>query len=249
MKKKFTATQLYIAINVLLFLLMFYKDPRISVATLIDFGAQNGFSIADGQIWHLIMPMFLHASWEHLGLNCLSLYIFGRFVESYYGAKKFILLSLAIGILSSLGSFLMEPKISVGASGVVYGYFAFHLYLYYLDKERYKAIFGRDIFILLAINIAYSLFGANIDLSGHLFGLAGGFVVYLLMDRKKVKREIKALLAAALLLLFLGTAFKATYYRGSEDYYLSKIYYYDQKNELHLRDELIQEYLQHYPRP
>ncbi|NLY36526.1 MAG: rhomboid family intramembrane serine protease [Tissierellia bacterium] len=249
MKKKFTATKLYIVINILIFLLIYLKDPRVSIITLIDFGAQNGFSLADGKLWHLVMPMFLHASWQHLGLNCLSIYIFGRFVESYYGSKPFVFISLVIGVLASLGSFLTQPRVSVGASGVVYGYFAFHLYLYFLNKERYKASFGSDIFILLAINIGYSIFGANIDMAGHLFGLAGGFIIFLLLDKKKVKRSSKVLLTSLLLIFALLSGARIVSYRGSEDYYLSKIYYYDQKKEPILRDELIKEYIQRYSSP
>lgn len=249
MKKNSPATKLYIFINVVLFLIIYLKDPGVSVATLIDFGAQNGFSLADGRLWHLVMPMFLHASWQHLGLNCLSLYIFGRFVESYYGSKRFIFISLAIGVIASLGSFLAMPRVSVGASGVVYGYFAFHLYLYFLDKERYKASFGRDIFLLLAINIGYSIFGTNIDLAGHLFGLAGGLIVFLLLDKNKVKRSSKVFLSSLLLIFALLAGGRMLSFRGSEDYYLSKIYYYEQKNELILRDELIEEFLQRYHTP
>lgn len=249
MNKKFTATKLYISINILIFLMIYTIDPTVSVVTLIDFGAQNNFSLADGKLWHLIMPMFLHASWQHLGLNCLSIYIFGRFVEGYYGPKRFVLLSLAMGIIATLGSFLSSPKVSVGASGVVYGYFAFHLYLYFLNKTRYKEYFGRDIFILLAINIVYSIFGTNIDLAGHVFGLFGGFALYLLTDKQKVKKRTKQLISVLLLFLLLFSGGKIYSYRGSEDYYLSKIYYYNQKNELILRDELIDEYLQKFPVP
>lgn len=249
MNKKFSATILYIGVNVLIFLLIFLKDPGVSIVTLIDFGAQNGFSLADGRLWHLVMPMFLHASWQHLGLNCLSIYIFGRFVESYYGSKRFIFISLAIGVLASLGSFLTQTRVSVGASGVVYGYFAFHLYLYFLDKERYKSSFGSDIFILLAINIGYSFFGANIDIAGHLFGLMGGFVIFLLLDKRKVKKSTKVFLSTMLLLFALLSGARMISYRGSEDYYLSKIYYYDQKNEPIQRDELIKEYLQRFGAP
>ena len=246
-KKKMSVNKLYILINIVIFSLIFIRDPRVSAITLIDFGALNGFSLADGRLWHLLMPMFLHASWQHLLLNCLSIHIFGSLVERIYGPKKFILISLFLGIFSSLGSFLIRNKIAVGASGVVYGYIALHLYLYYLNRDRYKSIFGRDIFILLAINLVYSVLGANIDLAGHVFGLIGGLFIFMLMDKNKVKVTNKGLIVFAISLLVLFSSFKIYSYRGSRDYYLSKIYYYEAKNKPIQRDELIIKYLEIYP--
>lgn len=245
--KKITMNRLYIGINIVLFLIIFIKDPRVSATTLIDFGAQNGFSLADGRLWHLVMPIFLHASWQHLLLNCLSIHIFGSLVERIYGPKNFILISLSTGLIASMGSFLTGTKVAVGASGVVYGYIALHLYLYYLNRDRYKSIFGRDVFILLAFNIIYSVLGANIDLAGHIFGLVGGLFIYMLLDKNKVKASSKRIIALALLLLVLLTGYKIIDYRGSRDYYLSKIYYYEMKNKPIQRDELIRKYLSIYP--
>lgn len=245
--KKLKMTNLYIAINVLVFVYIFMKDPSLSTSTLIDFGAHNAFSLADGRLLNLIMPMFLHASWGHLFLNCLSIHIFGRFVENYYGPERFVLISLAIGIFTGLGSFLTGPKISVGASGVIYGYIAFHIYLYLLDKERYKAYFGRDIFIMLAINLVYSVVTPGIDLAGHIFGLIGGLLIYLAIDRTRIKKSTK-LLAIFIMGLIVGvSSISIFWYKDSQDYYLSKIYYYNQKNKPVERDELIKEYLIKYP--
>ena len=247
-KKKFGAVEGYILINVLLFLAMFLKDPRITTTTLIQFGAPNGFTLADGQLYRFVMSMFLHASWEHLAFNCFSLYIFGRMVEHYYGTKRFILISLVMGILASIGSFLFSTITSIGASGVIYGYFAFHIYLFLLSEEGYKKYFGTDIFVLLGIDIVYSFIRPNIDLAGHLFGLLGGLALYFLLDKRRVSKPQKALILLSIVALSFFTGRNLMQYKGTEDYYLSKIYYYDQKNEPIQRDKLIEEYLTHYPR-
>lgn len=248
MKKKIGAVEGYIGINVLLFLLMFITDSSISSATLIRFGAPTGFALADGQVWRLVMGMFLHASWEHLAFNCFSLYIFGRLVEHFYGPKKFILISLGTGILATLGSFLFGYNTTVGASGVIYGYFAFHLYLFLMNKEGYKKYFGTDIFVLLGINIVYSFIRPNIDIAGHIFGLLGGLVIYLLLDKKRVDFSKKAVLVILIVLLTFFSGKHILQFRGTEDYYLSKIYYLDKKNEPTERDKLIYEYIQKYPK-
>lgn len=242
-KRNITVTKAYIMINIAVFFFIFLQDPQLSTVTLIDYGAHNPFSMADGRLLNFIMPMFLHASIQHLALNCLSIHIFGRFVEGFYGPKKFALISIFIGIFASLGSFLTGPKISVGASGVIYGYIAFHIYLYILDKDRYKSLFGRDIFILLGINIVYSLVGTNIDMAGHIFGLLGGLFIYILIDKIKIKKSTKALVALATSLVIILAAFSISSYKYSEDYYLSKIYYYEMKNKPAERDELINDYL------
>lgn len=247
-KKKIGAVEIYIGMNLILFTFMFLKDPKLTAPTLIKFGAPTGFALADGQFWRLVMGMFLHASWEHLAFNCFSLYIFGRLVEHFYGPKKFILISVGTGVLATLGSFLFGYSTTVGASGVIYGYFAFHLYLFLLNKEGYKKYFGTDIFVLLGINIVYSFLRPNIDIAGHLFGLLGGLSLYLLLDKKRVQKSVKGVLLLIILLLSFFSTKHVLSFKGTQDYYLSKIYYLDKENEPVQRDKLIEEYVQKYPK-
>lgn len=91
----------------------------------------------------MFTSMFLHASWLHLLGNMVFLYVFGSIVESVLGRWKFLLLYIAAGLLSGLGSALLVwswPKLglksaeaiipSLGASGAIAGIIGSYLALH-----------------------------------------------------------------------------------------------------------------------
>ncbi len=238
----------YIIINVVVFAAMFLRDPSLSSQTMIDFGAKTNFQIADGKLWYLMTPMFLHGSILHLFFNSMAIYFFGPYVELFFGTKKFILISLLTGIFSSLGSFIFSDAISLGASGVIYGYLAFHIYLLLLNREIYLRTFGKEVFVLIAFNILYSFLAANIDLAGHLFGFIGGLAVYFLVGRKLPQRFPQRLFAVVfIIILVAGGATRALAYRNSVDYYIRKLNYYYLKEDLERYLPLAEEFLTRFP--
>lgn len=83
-KRKFVL-EAYLLILIVLFYLMYKKDPTVSLVTMIDAGPPIGFLIAEGEVWRYFTGMFLHGSWTHVIDNCIGLYILGRKIEAYYG--------------------------------------------------------------------------------------------------------------------------------------------------------------------
>ena len=84
--KKFKHIYQYlIAINVLIFGIVFLFDTQLGVDTMVKFGAKVNYKIVDGEYYRLIAPMFLHWDLYHLGANMLGLYIFGRDIEIIFG--------------------------------------------------------------------------------------------------------------------------------------------------------------------
>lgn len=249
MNKRITPGALgYILINVIVFAAMFFTDPSLSTDTVIDFGAKANFQIADGKLWNLLTPMFLHGSIMHLLFNSMAIYFFAPYVELFIGTKKFVLISLGTGILSTIGSFLFSDAFSLGASGVIYGYLAFHVYLLLLNRELYLRTFGKEVFVLIGFNVIYSLVAGNIDLAGHLFGFLGGLALYFLVGRKLPQRFPQRTLAIVFIVLMLaGGATRALSYRESEDYYLKKLYYFYLKEDAPRYLELEKEFMTRFP--
>lgn len=238
----------FIVIIFILFAAMFISDPSLSAPTLVEFGAKTNFQIADGKIWYLVTPIFLHGSLLHLFFNSMAIYFFAPYVEMYFGLKKFILISLVSGIIATLGSFIFSNSISLGASGVVYGYLAFHIYLFLRNREVYMMSFGRDVFVLIGINVIYSLVAGNIDLAGHLFGFFGGLAMYFLLGRPLPQRFPQRALAILFIALILaGGAYRAITYKNSEDYYLKKLYYYYELQDGQRFFPLEEEFLKKFP--
>ncbi|CAM2889471.1 rhomboid family intramembrane serine protease [Actinomyces slackii] len=139
---------------------------------------QLGFApvVAVVEPWRFLTTAFLHGGIMHLAFNMWALWVLGGSLEPLLGRWRFTSLYL----LSALGGstaiyWLASPgtdawwTVTVGASGAVFGLFA----TMFIIQRR----FGRDtsqIVVLLVINAAISVMGANISWQGHLGGLLAG---------------------------------------------------------------------------
>lgn len=97
------------------------QDFILVSATQIAFSTLPA-ALAEGQWWRLITPIFIHFGLIHIVFNGLWLWEFGRRIEALAGSVHFLLLVVAIGIVSNLGQYLWSgPSLFGGMSGVVYG--------------------------------------------------------------------------------------------------------------------------------
>lgn len=179
-KKPFFISYILIGINVLLFILMVFYQPgfstELSIDTLITFGAKYNMKIADGEYFRILTPMFLHANLMHIVFNSLALRALGRDVEIFFGRTKFLIIYFVAGIIGSLGSYMFNDSIGVGASGAIFGLLGANLYLLTLNPTLYKKIYGNDMLVLLGINLVYGLMNPSIDNVAHLAGMIGGYL-------------------------------------------------------------------------
>jgi membrane associated rhomboid family serine protease len=94
--------------------------------------------------WNILLSpfssMFLHADAGHLWGNMISFWAFGPAVEERIGARRFILLYFATGILGGLSAviifriFMSETFHSIGASGTIAGITGVFLVRCYFKK-------------------------------------------------------------------------------------------------------------------
>ncbi|GAA3244660.1 rhomboid family intramembrane serine protease [Nonomuraea helvata] len=143
----------------------------------------------DGLIGILFAP-FLHGGFGHLMANSLPLLILG-FLAGLRDLRKFLWASVLIILIGGLGTWLTSPGVyTVGASGLVFGYFGFILA---------RGLFDRRLLdIVIAIGVGFAYWGIlagllpnqqGISWQGHLFGLIGGVVAGWVLRRR---REIPA---------------------------------------------------------
>lgn len=143
----------------------------------------------------LLTHTFVHASVGHVLGNAVFLILFGRRVGLRLGGAWPLVVIVVSAVSGGLlhGFFTGAPlKVTVGASGVVYGIIGAGLALYpryrLLLVDRSGAIVVRSHWprtvLMLAIYIALDLlFGGNVAVLGHLGGLGGGFAAGLLLRR------------------------------------------------------------------
>ncbi|MCI5052844.1 MAG: rhomboid family intramembrane serine protease [Simkaniaceae bacterium] len=87
----------------------------------IDLQAPMFEQIAQGQLWRLITPVFLHAGVLHLLFNMMWLWLLGKQVEERAGVWRYLLLSLIIGVISNTAQYLMSGFSFIGYSGIICG--------------------------------------------------------------------------------------------------------------------------------
>ncbi|WP_083958587.1 rhomboid family intramembrane serine protease [Herbidospora mongoliensis] len=130
---------------------------------------------------------FLHSGFPHLMANSLPLLILG-FLAAVRGIGKFLGASLIIIVVSGLGVWVVSAPgtLTVGASGLVFGYFGYVVARGLFDFRLLDIVLG-----VIVAGLYWSiLLGAvpgeeGISWQGHLFGLIGGVLAAWVLRRRK----------------------------------------------------------------
>ena len=153
------------------------RDPL----SLLDFGANYGPLVADGEYWRLLSSVFLHIGILHLALNSLGLLIYGMLLERAFGSLRFTFIYLASGLAGSTASFVANPlAISAGASGAIFGLLGALAACFLTGRGSLGRGSRRDaagIGVLVAINLAWGFMMPGIDNWAHIGGLVMGFAL------------------------------------------------------------------------
>ncbi|OLP65588.1 Rhomboid protease GluP [Bacillus pumilus] len=197
-------TYMFIAIQVVMFLLLELSGGSTNTATLTAFGAKHNVLILDGEWWRLITPMFLHIGFTHLLFNTFALWSVGAAVERVYGSGRFLFIYLISGIFGTITSFVFNTAIAAGASGAIFGCLGALLYLAISNRELFFRTMGTNIIVIILINLGIGFTVAGIDNAGHLGGLVGGFLAALAVRMPKQAQLIKMMIASLFLLLIGG---------------------------------------------
>ena len=81
-----------------------------------------------------------------------------------------------------------EYAISAGASGAIFGVIGALLYVAIRNKGRIGDISGRGILFMIALSLYYGFSSGGVDNMAHIGGLAAGFVLSVLLYRKKDRK-------------------------------------------------------------
>ncbi len=220
-------TQVFLGINVVVWLAEMVFGGSQNTQTLIRFGAKVNDLIVQGEYWRLLTATFLHAGIAHLALNMYALLALGLEVERLFGRSRFLVLYLLAGLYGSMLSFDFGAPISVGASGAIFG-LAGALMAFLGLRRKMLGKLGRQQFInitaIIAINLFIGFSLPGIDNLGHLGGLIAGLAIGwrfapdyqvgwdvntnlpMLYDRNSLPRQWLAV-AVAIVVLIGGTAF------------------------------------------
>lgn len=178
----------------------------LGITTLVSYLAFNNYSLLDKLLLHpakmrepaeyyrFITNGFVHADWQHLLFNMITLYFIGSYVETYFafmGYRNFYLYLYVLGIIvASFPSFFKHRHDyqyrSLGASG---GTSAVLFALVYINPWMRISFFFIPMWSILfaVLYVVYSIYMSNqrrdnINHDAHLWGAVFGFVFCWIVD-------------------------------------------------------------------
>jgi membrane associated rhomboid family serine protease len=129
-----------------------------------------------GHLGDIFTAPFLHVSWDHIEGNSGPLFVFGL-LAAYRGVVKFLGVTLVVALTSGLAVWLFQSgnEVTVGASGLIFGYFGYVLARGLIDRNLIDALAA----VVMGLSYAYILTVAipgtpGVSWIAHLGGLIGG---------------------------------------------------------------------------
>ncbi|MBC7642749.1 MAG: rhomboid family intramembrane serine protease [Flavobacterium sp.] len=172
-------------------------------------------SIRSGEQIRMLSAAFLHADWNHLFFNMLTLYFFAPVVIDHFGSITFLLIYFTSLISGSLLTLIMHNDDfsyrAIGASGAVTGilysailiYPTMSLYLFFIPIPIPAYVFGIGYLL-------YSIYGIrakndNIGHTAHFGGAIGGYLLTIIEEPSMLTNNILmvVLLAIPIIILFV----------------------------------------------
>lgn len=196
-------TYTLILINIVIWLCMILYLNRFSDVKLLEVGGLVHFNVVHGEWYRLISSMFLHFNFEHILMNMLSLFIFGKIVESIIGSWRMLIIYIISGLYGNFVSLSFNTTtISVGASGAIFGLIGSIFVIMYLSKNFNKKMIGQ-LLIALVVLIVFSLFMSNINIMAHFGGFISGVLITLIGYYFKTQRSLFWSFLIVFLLIFI----------------------------------------------
>lgn len=137
-------------------------------------------------LWGILFMPLLHGNLAHVAANTLSFLILGWLVIMRRLGDFFVVTAVVM-VVSGTGVWLFGAAntVSIGASGLVFGYFGYLLLRGYFERSP-SAILVAAIVLLFYGGMFWGVLpqGAGISWEAHLFGFAGGVLAAWLLARR-----------------------------------------------------------------
>jgi membrane associated rhomboid family serine protease len=131
-----------------------------------------------GRLGDIFSAPFLHANWAHIEGNSVPLLVLGV-AAAYRGIVRFLAATAIIAIVSGLTVWLFQSgnSVTIGASGIIFGYFGYVLVRGIVDRNLLDLGIGIAAGALYYGILAVAIPGTpGISWLGHLGGLIGGIL-------------------------------------------------------------------------
>lgn len=148
-----------------------------------------------GRLWGILTAPFLHVSFQHLISNTIP-FVFMGLIIALRGAARVAVVTLIVILVGGLGTWLIAPggSVTVGASGVVFGYATYLLTRGFFDRSALELLTGLIVGAVWGGALLASLVPhQHISWQGHLCGAIGGVFAAYVLRREHGSRPAPAL--------------------------------------------------------
>jgi membrane associated rhomboid family serine protease len=135
---------------------------------------------------------FLHFSWQHIEGNSLPLFVLGV-LAAYRSIGRFLLLTLIVAVTSGMAVWLFQSpnELTVGASGLIFGYFGYVLVRGFIDRNLIDIGVGLVAGVLYWTILEVAIPGTpGVSWIGHIGGLVGGVLAAWLLRTAAPARKL-----------------------------------------------------------
>ncbi len=188
-------TIILIAVNVtVFFILSLFGDTEDAVFMMQHGAMYSDFVIQDHEYYRFFTCLFLHFGIEHLLNNMVILGALGWNLELQTGKIRFLLIYFGSGLFGNVVSLIFhgaaqEYTVSAGASGAIFGLMGALLWVVIANHGRLGRLSGRGMLVMVALSLYFGLSSSGVDNYAHIGGLVCGFLLALILYRKRRGRD------------------------------------------------------------
>ena len=190
-KPEAICTVALIVINIAVFFIMTMFGDNEDAVFMLQHGAMYEPNIIEGHEYYRIFTcLFLHFGITHLLNNMVLLGALGWNLELEIGKVRFVIIYFASGIIGNIVSLfydltLEQPAVSAGASGAIFGLMGALLYVVIANRGRLGRLSGRGMLVMVILSLYFGLTSTGVDNLAHIGGLVSGFLLAVLLYRRK----------------------------------------------------------------
>jgi membrane associated rhomboid family serine protease len=139
----------------------------------------------------VVAAPFLHASWSHLEGNTVPFVVLGA-VIALGGLARVAAVTVIVVVVGGLGTWLIAPghTVTIGASGVVFGYAAYLIGLGVATRRLLDFAIGVLVLVVYGTTLWLSLVPTTgVSWQAHVCGAIGGLVAVWIQGRNAAARR------------------------------------------------------------
>ncbi len=179
-----------VIVNVAVWCILELMGNTLNGAWIVEYGGMHPQLVLQGEWYRLFTSMFLHFGAEHLANNMILLAAAGGKLETAVGSIRYLIIYICSGLAGNLLSLYMmirtgDYAVSAGASGAVFGMIGALVWAAIRNKGKFEGLTTKGLLFMIVLCLYYGITTAGVDNWAHAGGLAGGFVLCLLLYRKR----------------------------------------------------------------